>query len=168
MPSQQRRLTAVSLAARLVAASSGFSPVAMPTTSRSMTSTNSIRNNASGGTALFGRKAGVASPEELKAFVEAARTLAELVLASESSDDARLDLLGLRVLSRRPSAEERSLLLDLLDQHRVQYRGDPAAAAALLGVGERAAAGDIDPVELAAWTSLARVYLNLGEAITRR
>ena len=102
------------------------------------------------------------------AFVEAARALAELVLASGSSDDARLDLLGLRVLSRRPSAEERSLLLDLLDLHRVQYRGDPAAAAALLGVGERTAAGDIDPVELAAWTSLARVYLNLGEAITRR
>ena len=89
MPSQQRRLTAVSLAALLVAASSGFSPVAMPTTSRSMTSTNSRSNNASGGTALFGRKAGVASPEELKAFVEAAGS--KLLVADVRNPDESVE-----------------------------------------------------------------------------
>ena len=91
MPSQQRRLTAVSLAA-LLAASSGFSPVAMPTTSRSMhsmSSTNSRSNNNGGGTALFERKAGVASPEELKAFVEAAGS--KLLVADVRNPDESVE-----------------------------------------------------------------------------
>ena len=80
MPSQQRRLTTVSLAA-LLAASSAFSPVVMPTTSRSMTSTYT--------TALFERKAGVASPEELKAFVEAAGS--KLLVADVRNPDESVE-----------------------------------------------------------------------------
>ena len=80
MPSQQRRLNTVSLAA-LLAASSAFSPVAMPTTSRSMTSTYT--------TALFERKAGVASPEELKAFVEAAGS--KLLVADVRNPDESVE-----------------------------------------------------------------------------
>ena len=48
-----------------------------------------------------------------------------------------------------------------------QYRADPAAAEALLKTGERPAPADLDRAELAAWTSVARVLLNLHETIAR-
>jgi hypothetical protein len=37
----------------------------------------------------------------------------------------------------------------------------------LLAVGQAPAAPGVDPAELAAWTSVARVILNLHEAVTR-
>jgi hypothetical protein len=53
-------------------------------------------------------------------------------------------------------------------QHQTQYQADPKAAAALLKMGDRAAAKNVDQVDLAAWTSVARVILNLHETITRQ
>jgi hypothetical protein len=49
----------------------------------------------------------------------------------------------------------------------IQYRADPRAAAALVRVGQAPVPRDLDVVELAAWTSLARTILNLPEVITR-
>jgi hypothetical protein len=57
--------------------------------------------------------------------------------------------------------------LNLLGRHYDQYTADPAAARALLGVGDLPAPAGIEPAELAAWTSVARVILNLHETITR-
>ena len=55
----------------------------------------------------------------------------------------------------------------LLEKHLAHYRGDPAAAKALIQVGEFAVPGELDPAELAAWTSVARALLNLHETIVR-
>ena len=44
---------------------------------------------------------------------------------------------------------------------------DPKGAAELLKVGLAPAPANTDPAELAAWTSVARVVLNLHEAVTR-
>jgi hypothetical protein len=52
------------------------------------------------------------------------------------------------------------------EQLRV-YRADPAAADALLATGDAAVPDGIDRAELAAWTHVARVLLNLHEFITR-
>jgi hypothetical protein len=48
-----------------------------------------------------------------------------------------------------------------------QYAADPAGAAKLVSVGLAPRPKDVNVVELAAWTSVARVLLNLNESITR-
>jgi hypothetical protein len=55
----------------------------------------------------------------------------------------------------------------LLDQHLQTYRGDAKAAAELLKIGFAPVPSDVSTVELAAWTHVARVLLNLHETITR-
>jgi hypothetical protein len=47
------------------------------------------------------------------------------------------------------------------------YRADPAAADALLATGDAPVPAGLDRAELAAWTHVARVLLNLHEFITR-
>jgi hypothetical protein len=70
-------------------------------------------------------------------------------------------------LSREPRPREVAVLLGILTKHHEQYKKDRAAALALLAEGDAPAAADLDPVELAAWTDVARVLLNLEETITR-
>ena len=55
----------------------------------------------------------------------------------------------------------------LLAKHLAIYQKDSASAAALLKVGLAPPPTDIDQAELAAWTHVARVLLNLHEMITR-
>jgi hypothetical protein len=101
-------------------------------------------------------------------YVEAAKVFAERILREGGSEDAaRVDYAFRRSLSRAATAEERSVVLQLLGAHREQYTADTVAAEALLGVGSRPAAAEVPRPELAAWTSVARVLLNLHEVITR-
>jgi mono/diheme cytochrome c family protein len=101
-------------------------------------------------------------------YVEAARAFAERILREGGSDDSsRVDHAFRRALSRAATAEEREVVLQLLADHRAQYAADAGAADALLGVGSRPATTEIPRPELAAWTSVARVLLNLHEVITR-
>jgi len=101
-------------------------------------------------------------------YVEAARTFATRMIREGGSDrQARLER-GFRLaLARPPRPREVSVLLALLATHHDQYRRDPAAARALLGEGDAPSPRDLDPAELAAWTDVARVLLNLQETITR-
>jgi Protein of unknown function (DUF1553) len=101
-------------------------------------------------------------------YVESARALAEKVL-KEGGGDVRekLNYAYRRTLSRPADAREATVLLGLLEQHRKEFSADKAAAQKLLTVGDRPTPKDLDVVELAAWTSVARVILNLHETITR-
>lgn len=100
-------------------------------------------------------------------FLEAARVFAERTLADGGeSVDARLDFIFRRALSRTPDETERKLLVDLLRDSRQQFEGRPDAAREFTSVGLKSVETD-DPVELAAWTSVARAVLNLNETITR-
>ena len=58
-------------------------------------------------------------------------------------------------------------LLTLYTQALARFGRDRAAAEKLLAVGASPRKADLDPVELAAWTNVARVILNLHETITR-
>jgi hypothetical protein len=101
-------------------------------------------------------------------YVEAARKLAEkALLEGGKSDDDRLTFLYRRVLSRKPREQETRVLLPLLERHRKQYREDKADVDGLLSIGQAAVSKEVDRTELAAWTSVARVLLNLHETITR-
>ena len=102
-------------------------------------------------------------------YVEAARVFAERVVR-EGGDNAadRVGRAYRLALSRDPRREERDLLVALHEKHLAEYRADKDAAQALLHVGDHPAPKDADPAELAAWTSVARVILNLHETVTRR
>lgn len=101
-------------------------------------------------------------------YVEAARVLAELMLREGGSEDAaRVDFAFRQVLSRLPEDGEREILLQLKEQHLQQFRADLSSAEQLLGVGDRPRSSDLDAAQLAAWTSVARVILNLPESIIR-
>ncbi|TVS21004.1 MAG: DUF1553 domain-containing protein, partial [Planctomycetaceae bacterium] len=101
-------------------------------------------------------------------YVEAARVFAELIVRDGGSDeDQRLDFAFRRALNRMPSNDERQVLSELRDRHLQDFRQDVPSAERLLSVGDWPRAEDLDPAELASWTSVARVLLNLPETIFR-
>jgi hypothetical protein len=101
-------------------------------------------------------------------YVEASRAFAARILKEcQGSADDRVTWAWQQALQRPPRPEEREVAAQLLDKHRKTYREQPDLAAALLKVGIDFAPATIDPVELAAWTHVARVLLNLHETITR-
>jgi hypothetical protein len=100
-------------------------------------------------------------------FVEAARALAARTIAEAPKDDTdRIHWIWRQVLGREPKSAESDLLLKLLNKHRAEFAAG-AAAEALTAVGISPRAPEIAPAELAAWTSVSRVLLNLNETITR-
>ena len=72
-----------------------------------------------------------------------------------------------QVLQRLPRVEELETVMPLYRQQLTAYQTDKKAAEQLLKAGFAAAPTDIDKAELAAWTHVARVLLNLHETITR-
>ncbi|MBC7816920.1 MAG: DUF1553 domain-containing protein [Planctomycetaceae bacterium] len=101
-------------------------------------------------------------------FVEAARKLAERTLVSGSADlDHRLRFAFRAVLTREPNDRELTVLRRGLERHLANYREHPAEAAAVLRTGESAADTSLDPVEVAAWTAISGLILNLDEAVTK-
>jgi hypothetical protein len=101
-------------------------------------------------------------------YVEASRALAVRTLKEGGADSAaRLIWAWRQVLSRVPRGDELQTLQSLLAKQLAEYRADPAAAQALLKIGQTPPPNGADPAELAAWTNIARVILNLHEAITR-
>ena len=102
-------------------------------------------------------------------YVEAARALAARVLreSKANSDDERIAWAWQLVLGRPPSAEEAAELERLLDEQRTEYAADRQAADELTSVGISSRPKKIGVAELAAWTTVSRVLLNLSETITR-
>ncbi|MEM0913269.1 MAG: PSD1 and planctomycete cytochrome C domain-containing protein [Planctomycetota bacterium] len=101
-------------------------------------------------------------------FVEAARVFAERIMDEGGQDVSQRIHWAFRVMvARDPSTEESRVLESLYDEQHARYVDRPDAASALLGVGLSASDESLDPVELAAWTAVARTLLNLHETITR-
>jgi hypothetical protein len=101
-------------------------------------------------------------------YVEAARALAARVLRDGGArDPGRIEWAYRTILSRPPRPSEALLIDELLAKHRAHFRADRSAAGALVHSGESPTPNDLDAAELAAWTSVARVLLNLHETITR-
>jgi hypothetical protein len=101
-------------------------------------------------------------------YVEAARAFAARVLQVGGGDTtARLRFAFQRALIREPRPEEAEALSAQLESHQRDFAADPASARQLLSVGDFVPPKELDVVELAAWTNIARVILNLHETITR-
>jgi hypothetical protein len=100
-------------------------------------------------------------------YVEAARALAERVIADAATDEARIEAIFRRVLARPPQPQESSVLSAALSQLKQKYQADAAAAEKLLKTGQSPRNEKLDPAEHAAWTALASAILNLDEALTK-
>lgn len=101
-------------------------------------------------------------------YVEAARSLAEHLLQEGGTTlPERLNTAFERVVARRATPAEIAVLSNLYRKHFLEYTNDPTAAQKLLAAGEHPVPKGLSPTELAAWTSVARVILNLNETITR-
>lgn len=101
-------------------------------------------------------------------YVEAARALGTRIVREGGGTLAeRITWAWRAALQRDPRPEEVATIQPLVEQHLAIYRGNPAAAEELLKVGQAPVPEGLDKVELAAWTHVARVLLNLHETITR-
>jgi hypothetical protein len=101
-------------------------------------------------------------------FLEAARFLAERMLSEVGATVEQRLTYGFRSVSgRHPTAAELSILRNNLSERLAQYKSDAVAADQLLSVGAHARNLRIDPAEHAAYTTIARMLLNLSETITK-
>jgi len=100
-------------------------------------------------------------------FVEAARQLAARALTTSKNFDARLDGVTEPLLARRFDATERATIRAFEQRALKEYEIAPAAAKALLAVGESESNPKLPPDELAAWTLVASEVMNLDEALTK-
>ena len=101
-------------------------------------------------------------------YVEAARTFAARILSeAKGSPEQRIGWAWRQALQREPSAEELRTVQTLFAERLAAYQADKGAADALLKVGFAQSPATLDRSELAAWTHVARILLNLHETITR-
>jgi hypothetical protein len=101
-------------------------------------------------------------------YVEAARVLAERALREGGATaDGRLTLAFRLATGRPPRPAELGVLRAGLDEHLAQYRADRRAALKLVSAGESRRDERLDVAELAAYTAVASLILNLDETITK-
>jgi hypothetical protein len=100
-----------------------------------------------------------------QAFVEFAQALAARILKLESRPDSeRVEQAFRFCLGRKPTQGERQRLLDLLNKELAALEKSPEEAAAIVKGNPDS---KTNVVQLAAWTTVSRVLLNLDETITR-
>ena len=100
-------------------------------------------------------------------FIEAARKFAERIESSSDNDEARLAFAYRNIVARQPRATEKRTLLALLAEYKAAFKSDPDAAKKLLSSGDSAASKDDSQYDLAAWTMIAHLILNLSETVTK-
>jgi hypothetical protein len=101
-------------------------------------------------------------------YVEAARALAERTIKEGgTAPEDRIAFVFETATARMPRADELTVLRDTLEQHLDEMRADPDAAKKLVAVGEGPPDEKLDAAELAAWTMLANLILNLDEVINK-
>jgi hypothetical protein len=101
-------------------------------------------------------------------FVEAARKLGERMIVEGGKSLAEKISHGFRlVTARRPKPAELEVLEAAYRAALKRYAGDEAGALRLLKVGESSYAAEVDVKKLAALAEVARLLLNINEAITK-
>ncbi len=101
-------------------------------------------------------------------FVEAARHMATNLIKQPFDSERQRIIHGFRLVTGRlPDADEVDLLLAAMQQQQAVFQKDGAAVTNLLQVGDSPVDSTIDPVQLATWTYVCRILLNLDETITK-
>jgi hypothetical protein len=101
-------------------------------------------------------------------FVESARKLAERAMSEGGTKPAERITHAFRLaVARKPSESELKVLVEGFKYHLGNYFAEPESANKLVSVGESARAVTLDARELAAYTAVANVILNMDQTITR-
>jgi hypothetical protein len=101
-------------------------------------------------------------------FIEASRGLAQRVMLQGGTAPAERLTMAFRLsVSRAPSPRELEVLLYGWQSHRDRFARSPDAADKLTKIGELSRPANLDLAELAAYTTIAGMLLNLDETITK-
>jgi hypothetical protein len=101
-------------------------------------------------------------------FVEAARVLAERLLAEHGAAEAALDR-GFELLtSAPPDAEQQGILRRMHAGQAAWYRGHPDDAARLVAVGQAEPRPGLDPVDVAALAGVVNALMNYDGCVVKR
>ncbi len=103
-------------------------------------------------------------------YFEAARHLAERVTSELPNVESkeRAERMFYLATLRQPEPGESAVLLEVYEQQLSVFKADNAAASKLLRVGAIPIAQTSDVPELAAWTVIGNIVLNLDEVITKQ
>ena len=100
-----------------------------------------------------------------QAFVEFAQAMAARIMKENApSNRERIERAFRWCMARSPSAQEQRRLQELLDKELASFAKAPNEATAMLPKKKDPA---LNSIQLAAWTTVSRVLLNLDETITR-
>jgi hypothetical protein len=100
--------------------------------------------------------------------VEAARALAESILTDANVVEAdRVEQIFVRVLSRKPIESERTTLKQALTKFQLRFQENPQDATRLISVGEKASDPGLSSLDVASYTLVANLVLNLDETVNR-
>jgi hypothetical protein len=99
---------------------------------------------------------------------EAARAFGQrMILEGGDTAEKRIDYAYRLTLSRSPRTQELEVLIKALSHFQERYSKDEAAAVAVVTNGESVASSTVNKTELAAYTLLGNLILNLDETIHR-
>lgn len=102
-------------------------------------------------------------------YVEAARAFgARIQKEAKGGISERITWAFQTALQRNPAPTELATLRGVYEKHLASYKADPAAADAYLKTGFAPVPDGSDKPELAAWSHIARILINLHETITRQ
>jgi hypothetical protein len=103
-----------------------------------------------------------------KQFVECARALAERTMHEAGPQpDARIAYMFKLATARPPDARESAELMALYQDHLANYTKNVESAKKLIAVGESKPDSKLNPSELAAWTLIGNLILNLDEVMNK-
>jgi len=101
-------------------------------------------------------------------YFEAARHLGYRMMREGGTEDGARLRYGFRLATgRAPCDSECTVLEESLVAQRAHYKADAEAAKQAISVGESSVPDDVTPPELAAYTMVANLILNLDEVLTR-
>ena len=90
-----------------------------------------------------------------------------VIVDGGTSVDDRVIFAFRSVLNRRPNTNELQSLTNLYEEYLSLFRSDPESAAKFLSAGESPRNDQLDPKELAAWSMVTHLLLNLSETVTK-
>ena len=101
-------------------------------------------------------------------YVEAARFLAQRMMQEGgASPEERIEFAYRLATGQRPDARREAILLKSYQHHLANYEEDRKAALDLVSQGERPRNPELDLAELASYTTVASLILNLDETISK-
>jgi hypothetical protein len=101
-------------------------------------------------------------------FIKAARGLAERTMKKGGEKvESRIAFMFRLVTARPPDPKETAELVAAFNDHLAKYSDNSEAAKKLIAVGETKPDAALNPAELAAWTMIGNLILNLDEALNK-